>query len=120
MGARGRVKSIYWGESAGNGYTRGGQHSEAIAKPKQHQENAFVRHREDCHQGEEEEVRFRMDVVRFYSKAMYRQIGEGCLIQSSEADLLMNGKLDHFAPVVGRMVVSTAVQSGRRRVRNTG
>ena len=26
----------------------------------------------------------------------------------------------HFAPVVGRMVVSTAVQSGRRRVRNTG
>ena len=60
-----------------------------------------------------------MDVVRFYSKAMYRQIGEGCLIQSSEADLLMNGKLDHFAPVVGRMVVSTAVQSGRRRVWNT-
>ena len=44
---------------------------------------------------------FRMDVVRFYSKAMYRQIGEGCLIQCSEAELLMNGKLDHFAPVVG-------------------
>ena len=63
---------------------------------------------------------FRMYVVRFYSKAMYRQIGEGCLIQSSEAELLMNGKLDHFAPVVGRMVASTAVQSGRRRVRNTG
>ena len=39
--------------------------------------------------------------MRFYSKAMYRQIGEGCLIQSSEAELLMNGKLDHFAPVVG-------------------
>ena len=95
-GPRGRVKSLYWGESAGNGYTRGGQHAEAIAKPMQHQENAFVRHREDCHEGEEEEVRFRMDVVRFYSKAMYRQIGEGCLIQSSEADLLMNGKLDHF------------------------
>ena len=77
--------------------------------------------REDCHEGEEEEeVKFRMDVVRFYSKAMYRQIGEGCLIQCSEAELLMNGKLDHFAPVVGRMVASTAVQSGRRRVRNTG
>ena len=69
----------------------------------------------------EEEVKFKMDVVGFYSKAMYtRQIGEGCLIQSSEADLLMNGKLEHFAPVVGRMVVSTAVQSGRRRGRNTG
>ena len=35
-------------------------------------------------------------------------------------NLLMNGKLDHFAPVVGRMVVSTAVQSGRRRGRNIG
>ena len=57
-----------WGESAGNGYTRGGQHSEAIAKPKQHQENAFVRHKEDCHQGEEEEVRFRMDVRVFLKR----------------------------------------------------
>ena len=25
----------------------------------------------------EEEVKFKMDVVGFYSKAMYRQIGEG-------------------------------------------
>ena len=32
-GARGGLKSIYWGESGFNGYTRGRQHLEAIQKP---------------------------------------------------------------------------------------
>ena len=114
------MKFIYWGESAFNGYTRGPQHLEAIKKPKKHQENAFVRHREDCHKGEEGDVKFKMDVVRCYPRAMDRQIGEGCFIQSPEAELLMNGKLDHMQPVIGRMVVSTAVYSGQRRGRNTG
>ena len=105
------MKSIYWGERAFNGYTRGRQHLEAIKNPKKHNENAFVRHTEDCHKGE---------VVRCYPRAMDRQIGEGFLIQIPEADLIMNGKLDHLQPVVGRMVVSTAVYSGQRRGRNTG
>ena len=30
---------------------------------------------------------------------MDRQIGEGCFIQSPEAEFLMNGKLDHMQPV---------------------
>ena len=30
------TKSIYWGESAFNGYTRGRQHLETIKKPKKH------------------------------------------------------------------------------------
>ena len=119
-GARGGLKSIYWGESGFNGYTRGRQHLEAMQKPKKHQENAFVRHIEDCHLGEESEVKFKMEVVKCYSKAMDRQIGEGCFIQSPEAELIMNGKLDHMQPVVGRMIVSTAVYSGRRRGRNPG
>ena len=100
--------------------SEGRQHLEAIKKPKKHQENAFVRHTEDCHMGEEAEVKFKMDVVKCYFRAMDRQISEGCFIQSPEADLLMNGKLDHMQPVVGRMVVSTAVYSGRRRGRNPG
>ena len=70
--------------------------------------------------GEEAEVKFKMDVVKCYFRAMDRQIAEGCFIQSPEADLLMNGKLDHMQPVVGRMVVSTPVYSGRRRGRNPG
>ena len=114
------MKSMYWGESAFNGYTRGSQHLEALKKPSKHKENAFVRHKEDFHKGEEADVRFRMDVVRCYVRAMDRQIGEGCFILSPEADLLMNGKLDHMKPVVGRMVVSTAVHCGRRRGRNPG
>ena len=61
-----------------------------------------------------------MEVVKCYARAMDRQIGEGCFILSPEADLLMNGKLDHMKPAVGRMVVSTAVHSGRRRGRNPG
>ena len=119
-GVRRGLKSIYWGKRGFNSYTRGRQHLEALKKPKKHTENAFVRHREDFHKGEEEKVKYRLDVVRCYARAMDRQIGEGCFILSPEADLLMNGKMDHMQPVVGRMIVSTTVQSGRRRNRNTG
>ena len=52
-------------------------------------------------------------------RAMDRQVCEGCYILT-EADLLMNGKLDHMQPVVGMMVVSTTVHSWRRRGRNNG
>ena len=93
---------------------------EILSKPKKHQENAFVRHREDFHQGEEEAVRFRMDVVKSFNRPMDRQISEGCHILSPDADIMLNGKLDHMAPAVGRVVISTAVQSGRRKNRNPG
>ena len=79
-GVRKGLKSVYWGESDFNGYTRGRQHLEAMG----------------------------------------RQIGEGSFILSPEAELLMNGKMDHMQPVVSRMVVSTTVYSGRRKSRNTG
>ena len=114
------MKSIYWGESAFNGYTRGRQHLEAIKKPKKRKEKAFVRHTEDCNKGEESAIKFKMEVVSCYPRAMDWQIGEGCFIQSPEADLVMNGKLDHMQPAVRRMVVSTAVYSGQRRGRYTG
>ena len=114
------TKSKYFGESHFGGYTRGQQHLGALEKPKKHQENAFVRHREDFHQGEEETVRFRMDVVKCYNRPMDRQISEGCHILSPDADIMLNGKLDHMRPAVGRVVISTAVQSGRRKNRNPG
>ena len=53
---RQKVKSIYWGESSFGAYIRGKQHLKALEKPKSHQENAFVRHREDFHLGEENVV----------------------------------------------------------------
>ena len=77
-------------------------------------------HKDDCHKGEEEGVRYKMEVIRCYPRDLNRQISEGCYIQSPAADLLVSGKLDHMQPVVRRMVVSMAVHSGRRRARNTG
>ena len=59
-------------------------------------------------------IKFRIDVVRCYLRALDRQIGVGCFIQSPDTDISMNGKLDHMQPVVGRKVVSTAVYSGQR------
>ena len=81
-----------------------------------------MRHREDFHKGEEEKVKYRLDVVRCYARAMNWQIGERCFILSPEADLFMNGKMDRMQPVVGRMIISATVQwySGRKRNRNTG
>ena len=84
------------------------------------QENAFVRHMEDFHLGEEGEVQFKLEVVRNFSKSMGRLVCEGCHIMSSEADTCMNGKLDHFRPEVGKVVISNMIHTGRRRNRNTG
>ena len=114
-----KVKSIYWGESGFGAYVRGRQHLEALNKPKSHQDNAFVRHREDCHKGEEGVVKSKFEIVRCYSKPMGRLISEGCHILSPEADICMNGKLDHCKPAVGRVVITNTVYSGRRN-RNTG
>ena len=61
-----------------------------------------------------------MDVVKCYNRPMDRQISEGCHILSPDADIMLNGKLDHMRPAVGRVVISTAVQSGRRKNRNPG
>ena len=114
------VKNIYWGESSFGAYVRGKQHLKALERPQKHQENAFVRHREDFHSGEEAAVKFKFEIVRCYSKCMGRLVGEGCHIQSPEADICMNGKLDHYRPGVGKVIITNMVQSGRRRNRNTG
>ena len=114
------TKSIYWGETSFGAYVRGKQHLKALEKPKSHQENAFVRHREDFHVGEENEVKFKFEKVRNFSRPMNRLVCEGCHIQCTEADICMNGKLDHFKPGVGKVVITNMVHTGRRRNRNTG
>ena len=57
------------------------------------------------HEGEEDEVKFQFDVVKKFRKSLERQVWEGVEIHSSRADVLMNSKLDHYRPAVGRMVV---------------
>ena len=117
---RGNIKSAYWGESSYGAYVRGLQHLKALDKPMSHQENGVVRHREVFHLGEEAEVKFKLEVVRNFSKAMGRLVCEGCHIMSSEAYICMNGKLDHFRPGVGKVVISNMIHTGRRRNRHTG
>ena len=47
---------------------------------------------------------------------MEREVCEGVMIRRGEAevDLVLNNKLDHYAPVVGRMVMSNSVREGRK------
>ena len=59
--------SKYYGESNFGAYTRGQQHLAALALPDKHPENAFVRHREDFHVGEEEFVKFEMEVMKYFN-----------------------------------------------------
>ena len=88
---------------------RGKQHLKAPERPQKHQENAFVRYHEDFHSGEEAAVKIKFEIVRCYSKCMGRLVGEGCHIQSPEADICMNGKLDHYRPGVGKVLITNMV-----------
>ena len=115
---RGYIRRVYWGESIYGAYVSGLQHVKALNRS--HQESAFVRHREGFHLGEEGDVQFKLELIRNFSKPMGRLVCEGCNIMSTEADICMNGKLDHFRPGVGKVVVSNLIHTGRRRNRNTG
>ena len=115
-----RNQKYILGETSFGAYVRGQQHLKALEKAKSHQENAFVRHREDFHVGEVNEVKFKLEKVRNFSRPMNRLVCEGCHIQCTEADICMNDKLDHFKPGVGKVVITNMVHTGRRRNRNTG
>ena len=61
----------------------------------------------------EEGVHFKMEIERHYKKPMERLIGEGVRIINPGADIVMNGKLDHYKPAVGRVNITNVVNSGR-------
>ena len=111
------TRSSYWGETGRSILVRGGQHLEALEKPGTHKDNAFVKHTIEYHKDKVvEDVRFKLTLVDTYAKAMEREVCEGVVIRRGEAevDLVMNSKLDHYAPAVGRMVMSSGVREGRR------
>ena len=45
----------------------------------------------------------KVDVVKNFTRPMQRQVWEGVAIREESCDILLNSKLDHYAPVVGRM-----------------
>ena len=111
--------SSYWGESAFSLLVRGGEHLDALQHPQQHPDNAFVNHAFYYHQDKEvDEVSYKLNLMYTCDKAMERQSSEGVEIRhgEGEVDIIMNSKLDHYAPTVGRMVMERGV-AGRGRGR---
>ena len=101
------VESVYYGETSKSCFVRGRQHIESIENEAGHSgtTNAFARHRELYHKGEEEDVQYKVEVVRRFKKPLERQVWEGVEIHSSDAEVVMNSKLDHYQPAVGRIEV---------------
>ena len=104
-GQRRSVDSIYFGETSRNCFTRGKEHMQSLENPENpsNRSNAFVRHREDFHRDEVSDVRYKVDVVKAFKRPLERQVWEGVEIHSSDAGVIMNSKLDHYQPAVGRM-----------------
>ena len=101
------TRSLYIGETSKSTYVRGRQHLESLRNPERvnARSNAFVKHKELYHRYNEEEVDFKFEIARSFRKPLERQVWEGVEIHSSKCDILMNSKLDHYQPAVGRMVV---------------
>ena len=100
---------------------RGSQHLEAIQKPDSHRDNAFVKHAAEYHQGEESEVKFKLEIVGHFSKPAESEVCEGVYVHTDTSDLVMNSKLDHHLPAVSRVTfISSAVEEGRGRGRGGG
>ena len=99
------TKAAYIGETARCILIRGEQHMNAIAEPETHEENAFARHSSEYHAGEEPS--FKLSIACSHPRPLERQIWEGVLIRRGEKELniLMNSKLDHHAPAVGKVVI---------------
>ena len=110
------VTASYTGESGFSFGVRGSQHLEAIQKPDSHRDNAFVKHAAEYHQGEESEVKFKLEIVGHFSKPVEREVCEGVYVHTDTSDLVMNSKLVHHLPAVSRVTFSSsAVEGGRGR-----
>ena len=115
------VTASYTGESGFSFSVRGSQHLEALENPSSHKDNAFVKHAADYHQGEENDVKFQLEIIGHYSKPVERQVCEGVYVHSDQSDLVMNSKLDHHLPAVTRVTyVSSAAEQGAGRGRGRG
>ena len=103
------MKSSYWGETAKVLIVRGRQHTAAINKPQQNKDNAFSKHTTEYHQGETPS--YTMNIVKSFKKPLERQLFEGILIRNGaeKCDVLLNSKLDHYAPAVGKMTISSDI-----------
>ena len=104
------TKAVYWGESGFSSHYRGKQHLSAFRRSQQ--DSALVKHVQDCHQGEEEEMDeddFVMKTVQTHRRPLTRQCQEGLLLEHSVRNIqdgarikLLNSKSEFFQPGVVR------------------
>ena len=115
------VTASYTGESGFSFGVRGAQHLEALEKPGSHPDNAFVKHTAEYHQGEEDMVEFKLEVLGHFNKPVERQVCEGVYIHTDPSDVVMNSKLGHFLPAVSRVTfASAAAEAGGAGGRRAG
>ena len=106
------TKRSYLGETGRSIQIRG-----ALAKLGVNKDNSFIKYTLEYHNTKAvEDVKFKLTLVDTFEKPMEREVCEGVMIRRGEAeiDLVLNSKLDHYAPVVGRMVMSNSVREGRK------
>ena len=97
--------SLYLGETGFSAFHRGLAHQRGMRLPNTNQGNAFARHLLQYHQGDDDEMKVQVDVVKNFDRSMQRQVWEGVEIREVSCDILMNSKQDHYAPAVGHMEV---------------
>ena len=76
---------------------------ECISRPQTHQSNAFAKHKLENHQGNDTRMGVKVDVLKNFPRPMQRQVWEGVEIREVSCNILLNSKLDHYAPAVGHM-----------------
>ena len=97
-------KGKYKGETASNGYTRGGEHLQDLATRDIEQSHLW-RHCVEQHGGVMQE--FEMSITGSYrNDAMLRQITEAVQINSTNTDVLMNDRAEWNMTRIPRTVIS--------------
>ena len=54
-----------------------------------------------------------MNILKGFKKAFERQKWEGVEIHGAKIDILMNSKMDHYQPAVGRVYITNQIRGGR-------
>ena len=99
------VLSEYWGESGDSAYGRGLDHQEDVEKKRL--TNAFAKHLNIHHPEREGDISaFEFNLVQNFVKPAPRQTAELVFIHNSEAEHLLNSRVDFEQPTIERVVTT--------------
>ena len=99
------ILSEYWGETGDSAYGRGLDHQEDVLKKRL--TNAFAKHLNIHHPEREGDINaFEFDLVQNFVKPAPRQTAESVYIHNSEAEHLLNSRVDFEQPTIERVVTT--------------